>query len=150
MKMEYGYGFKFLTPYGSTFYKGVDFYYNLPHNNQKWSDWTLHPSPVREKDDLDCGPGRLHVMNRLSAAFAPNNWWVWFVRYELDDIVGQSIEKTGVKRVQLRRINKKTFLKIIRMGYLQGADLQGADLREADLREAEYNEYTKWPKGFER
>ena len=49
---EYGYGFKFLTPYGSTIYKGEDFYYNLPNIHQKWSDYTTHPKPL----DSFCSP----------------------------------------------------------------------------------------------
>jgi len=133
---EWQYGFKFLTPYGSTIYKNKDFYYNLPINNQKWSNWTYHPDPIKE-DAHDCGIGRLHVMNKLSANFAPTNWWVWFIRYKSVDIVSESHQKTGVKKLQIRRINQYTFWKIIRMGYLRGANLQGANLRGANLRGAD-------------
>jgi len=134
---KYGYGFKFLTPYGSTIYKGDDFYYNLPRNDQKWSDPTVHPEPFMETDNQDCGEGRLHVMNKLSAKYTPENWWVWFVRYTLEDIVSRSDEKTGVRELQLRRINQKTFWKMIRLGYLSYADLSYASLRGADLSYAD-------------
>ena len=131
---DHGYGFKFLNPYGATEYDGNDFIYPLPAPDQKWSDWVEHPDPV-EPDGNDCGEGRLHVMNTLSAQYAPSNWWPWFCEWE--GIIGASEEKVGVRRLRLRRINKRAFWKIIRMGYCSGAYLRGAYLRGANLSGAD-------------
>jgi hypothetical protein len=132
--METGTGFKFLNPYGATNYGGKDFLYPLPNPNEKWGPWIEHPNPA-EPDGSDCGSGRLHVMLRLSADYAPHNWWPWFCQWEGE--IGRSEEKIGVKRLRLRRINTKTFHRIIRMGYCRGADLSGADLSGAGLSGAD-------------
>ena len=127
---DHGYGFKFLNPYGATQYNNEDFLYPLPLPDQKWGEWIEHPDPA-EPDGNDCGPGRLHVMLRLSAQYAPNDWYPWFVEWE--GLIGESNEKCGVRRLRLRRITTKAFHKIIRTGYCRGADLTGANLRGADL-----------------
>ena len=129
-------GFKFTTgaltteseEYGS-------FEYPAPYPGEKWSAWFAHPSPC-EPDGCDCGPGRIHVMNKLDARYAPSGWWPWFVRYDKRDVIGRSDEKTGVRAIQMRRIRPKVFHKIARMGYLRGADLRGANLYKADLEGA--------------
>jgi hypothetical protein len=79
-------------------------------------------------------------MNKLSAKYSPNNWWVWFCEYR--GVIGRSDEKTGVRELRLRRVTKRVFWRIIRLGwcedaYLRGAYLRGADLRYADLRDAD-------------
>ena len=166
--MKYGYGFKFLAPCGATEYKGKPFYYNLPQAGEKWSAPTKHPEPAAP-DDNDCGPGRLHVMNGLDAKYAPDNWWPWYARYAISDIIGSSGEKIGVSKLELRRIEKGVFWKTIRLGWCKGANLYRADLYEAnlygadlyranlyradlcraDLRGATYDKYTNWPDGFD-
>ena len=129
-----GRGWKFLTPYGSTQYQGDEFYYPLPQPGDKWGAWIRHPTPA-EPDGEDCGPGRLHVMNILSAKYSPHNWWVWFCEYR--GVIGQSNEKTGVRELRLRRVNNKVFWRIIRFGWCKGANLRGADLSGANLRGAD-------------
>jgi len=134
--MSYKYGFKFLTKEGTTESQQYGtFRYNLPKNGQKWSDETIHPDPSAY-DGNDCGAGRLHVMNKLSAQYAPNNWVVWFVRYNTNDIVGNSREKTGVTKLQLREIKPTVLHRMIRLGFCYRADLRGANLQEAGLRGA--------------
>jgi hypothetical protein len=144
------YGWKFLTPWGST--EGRDMpgtshkqaqqpatYYPLPQPGQKWGDWLIHPEPVFDGDDR--GPGRFHMMNALNAVYAPGNWWVWFARGK--GVAGQSDEKTGVIAIQLRRVRPEVFWRIVRLGWCQnanlpranlyGANLDGANLRGANL-----------------
>ena len=132
-----GYGFKFLNGYGATVYNNKDFIYPLPQPSEKWGPWIEHPEPSKP-DGNDCGGGRLHVMKKLSADYAPSGWWPWFCEWE--GLIGESDEKEGVIRLRLRRIPRKVFWKIIRMGYCKGADLWGADLWKADLRGANLRE----------
>jgi len=140
-----GYGWKILTPWGST--EGRDTpgiahkrgqtaetYYELPSPGQKWSAWQVHPQPAAP-DGEDCGHGRWHVMKRLDARYSPKSWWPWFAEYR--GVIGESEEKAGVSELRLRRVRPAVFWRIARIGYLRGANLSGADLRGADLRGAD-------------
>jgi hypothetical protein len=125
--VEVGYGWKFLTPWGTTESEHGSFEYNLPQRGEKWSKPTVHPCPAKP-DGKDCGSGRLHVMNKLHASYAPANWWPWFARYE--QVVGQSGEKVGVKTLQLRRVASTTFARFVRR-YGAHANLTDATLSGA-------------------
>jgi uncharacterized protein YjbI with pentapeptide repeats len=106
------------------------------------------------------------------ARYAPCGWWPWFA--ECRKPLGSSKEKVRAVEVRLRRVRRKVFWRIIRLGWLSEADLsganlsgadlwranlrgadlwranlRGADLWRANLRGAEYNEYTQWPSGFD-
>jgi len=129
-----GYGFKFLNPYGATEYNGVETIYPLPKGNEKWGPWFEHPNPAKFNGE-ECGPGGWHVMKNLSADCSPTDWWVWFVQWR--GLIGQGNEKIRVAEVRLRRIDKRTFWKIIRMGYCRGANLRGVHLQLADLHGAD-------------
>ncbi len=140
---EYGYGFKFLTPWGTTESHG-SFEYTLPALGQKWSDFTSHPNPRLVDTGDHCGPGRLHVMNFLGAEYAPENYWPWYARYEYNDTVSFCSEKAGVRKLQLRRISAKTLARIIRLGWFKSnahhIDLRRIDLPEADLHNADLSD----------
>ena len=129
-----GRGFKFLNGYNATTYDENDFIYPVPGPNEKWGAWFAHPDPAKP-DGNDCGAGRLHVMRKLDAAYAPTNWWPWFCEYR--GVIGESEEKLGVREIRLRRIPQHIFWKIIRLGYCRNADLRNANLRNADLRNAD-------------
>jgi len=122
--------FKFLDPSGCTYYKNRPFAYNLPERGQKWSKPTMHPSPA-EPDGQACGPGRLHLMNRLDARYAPASWWPWWAR-GIDKIGGDE-EKTAFAGVQLRRMDRRVFWRCLRPPFNWG---KGANLREANLEGA--------------
>ena len=124
-----GRGFKFLNGYNATTHDGKDLVYPVPAPDEKWGSWFAHPKPA-EPDGKDCGEGRLHVMKKLDASYAPDNWWVWFCEYR--GVIGESSEKLGVREIRLRRITRKVFWKIVRMG----------NCRHADLRHAATNKYT--------
>ena len=131
---------KFLTPNGATEYQNKEFFYNLPEVGEKWGKPTMHPNPLQEPDGNDCGPGGLHLMKSFSAQYAPANWWPWYAR-PVGVVLGQSGEKIRAQGVELRRVRKPVFWRMIRLGwlrgaYLRGANLRGANLRGADLREA--------------
>ena len=126
-------GWKFLTPYGATEYNRKETLYPLPQPGEKWGPWIKHPEPA-EPDGCDCGAGRFHVMRKLDACYAPTNWWPWFVEWR--GSVGKSDEKLGCHELRLRRVPKRVFWKIIRLGWCRGANLRGANLRGADLRGA--------------
>jgi hypothetical protein len=128
-----GRGWKFLNPYGATIYNGVETLYPLPRPDEKWGPWFVHPQPV-EPDGKDCGPGRWHVMNLMSADFATDDWWVWFAEYR--GIIGQSTNKTGVREIRLRRVTRKAFIRVIRWGWCRRANLEGANLIRANLEGA--------------
>ena len=128
-----GRGFKFLNGYNATTYTGKDFIYPVPGPGEKWGPWFLHPEPA-EPDGDDCGAGRIHIMKKLDARYAPNHWWPWFCEYR--GVIGESDEKLGAKEIRLRRITESVFWKIIRLGHCSGANLWRADLRDADLRGA--------------
>ena len=149
-----GYGWKFLTPWMTTIYNGVETGYPSPAPGKKWSEWMTHPEPS-EPDGEDCGKGRYHVMNKPSADYAPRQWWIWFVQYR--GVIGQSNEKVGVRELRLCRVPALSFWHMIRQGkckdlclnhaylsyanlsgaYLSHANLSHADLRGADLRGAD-------------
>lgn len=143
---DWKYGWRFLNAAGGTNpHSDREHYSVLPIPGEKWSGWTEHPNPARP-DGNDCGAGRLHVMFKPSAKYAPRNWWIWYVRWKKEDEVGRSNEKAGVTRYQLRRVRPVVLHRMIRLGwfaglYLSGANLCGAylwnaDLRGADLRDA--------------
>jgi hypothetical protein len=130
---RYCYGWKFLTPAGTTESDDYgSFEYSLPLRGEKWSAVTAHPTPA-EPDGRDCGPGRLHVMNKIDAKYAPKVWWPWYVRYDTMRIIGGTKEKTSVSQLQLRRIGPKVFHRMIRLGWTKGANLSGANLSGANL-----------------
>ena len=128
---------KFLTPNGATEYQNKEFFYNLPEVGEKWGKPTMHPNPLQEPDGADCGSGGLHIMNRFDARYAPAaNWWPWYAR-PVGLVLGESSEKTRAQGVELRRVRKPVFWRMIRLGWLRGADLGGAHLGYADLRGAD-------------
>lgn len=145
---KWNYGWRFLNAAGGTNPANPDYehYSVLPRPYEKWSDWTVHPSPSIP-DGCDCGSGRLHVMLSPSADYAPNNWWPWYCRWLPENEIGRSSEKVSVAQYQLRRIRPTVWWRIIRLGWcnrrcLRGAhlfwaDLRGAYLRRADLRWAD-------------
>lgn len=104
-----GRGWKFLTPYCTTEYDDKDFIYPIPGPGEKWGPWIAHPTPAMP-DGADCGPGRLHIMNKLDAKYAHHNWWPWFVEYR--GAIGRSDEKTGVRELRLRRVTRRVFWQI--------------------------------------
>ena len=133
---DWKYGWRFLNAAGGTNpHSDREHYSVLPIPGEKWSDWTEHPNPAKP-DGKDCGAGRLHVMLKPSAEYAPQNWWVWYVRWKEEDEVGRSNEKAGVTRYQLRRVRPVVLHRMIRLGWflnLHGADLSNAYLRGANL-----------------
>lgn len=167
------YLFKFLDGAGCTYHNGVPFEYNLPPRRESrrkrgpWSEPTVHPHPA-EPDGEPCGPGRLHGMKGLNACYAPPGWHVWWAR--ATGIIGQDGEKAGVRELRLRRIDRRTFWRWLRLGLgkgadlreatlgganlweanLQGADLRGADLGGANLREANLREANLWGASLRR
>jgi hypothetical protein len=130
------YGWKFLDGSCSTTHEGIITSYPVPAPGEKWGPWMEHPRPAKP-DGQDCGPDRYHIMKRPSATYAPVGWWIWYARYEDQDIIGESDEKTGVKRVSLRRVTRKSFMRMIRLGWMCDANLCHANLRYADLRRAD-------------
>ena len=131
-------GFKFLTPYGATTRRDIngrengETIYPLPRPDEKWGPWFEHPKPT--EDGESCGSGRWHVMRSISAVYAPSDWWLWYVQAE--NIIGESDEKFSCTRLRLRRISRKVFWRMIRLGWCKGANLLNADLSGVDLREA--------------
>ena len=151
--MDTGYGFKCLDPTGATYHKrrngSSEMLYALPHPGEKWGPWMEHPQPA-EPDGASCGPGRYHVMLKLSAVYAPTNWWPWFVQWSGQ--IGADNEKVSVAKLRLRRISPAVLARALRppfnWGYMADlrkaglymANLRGANLREADLRVANLRE----------
>ena len=126
--------FKFLAPDGCTYFRDKPFAYNLPGPDQKWAR-TDHPEPC-EPDGALCGYGRLHLMNKLSAVHAPiGSWWPWWAR-GVGEPIGGDTKKTAYAAVELRRITRHTFWRMLRLGWGAGANLDYASLRNADLRGA--------------
>lgn len=133
MTKDTGYGWIFLTPYGTTQYRDQEFVYPLPVPGEKWGPWFAHPEPAKP-DGNDYGLRRLRVMKRLSANYAPDSWWPWFVQWR--GMIGEGMEKVDVQELRLRRVPQKVFWKYIRLGKCRGANLQYANLWGADLRNA--------------
>ena len=140
--------FKFLTPDGATYYDDKPFIYNLPRCDEKWA-LTEHPEPAVEPDGEPCGPGGLHLMKRLSAQYAPYNWWPWWAR-PAGLVLGEDDKKVRATAVELRRIDRRVFERALKppFSWGSGAYLGGADLRGADLGSAAWNTFTRWPEGF--
>jgi hypothetical protein len=148
--------FKFLAPNGCTYYNKKQFIYSLPGPGQKWAI-TRHPNPA-EPDGKDCGRGRIHVMKRLNARYAPINWWPWWAKpagkvvtvvvYDDDgnkigtkrqaNLIGENDEKAAYIAISLRRISVPVFWRALRppFNWGCGANLCEANLRWADLRGA--------------
>ena len=123
--------FKFLDPTGATYYNGKRFAYNLPNTGEKWAR-TDHPIPCKP-DGEPCGPGRLHLMKVVSAAYAPANWWPWHAKGIT--CVGEDGEKAAYLSVSLSIITPCVWHRFLRrFGY--SANLSGANLRKANLRKA--------------
>ena len=116
----------------ATSYNGIETVYPLPKPNEKWGLWLEHADPIT--DGNDCGPGRYHIMRKLSAQYAPTNWWPWYA--EGKGLAGESAEKFGVHKIRIRRVNDKTFWRMIRLGWCVGANLSGTNLSEANLYRA--------------
>lgn len=114
-----GYGWKFTDPDGITRYPGAPlFQYNTQLQKDGWCGWTNHPQPSKYRSTdiratAACGPGRLHVMNRLSNIYAPDEWKVWYVQYNIDDVVAVDSEKTGVTRLRLRPVPTRVLFRYI-------------------------------------
>jgi uncharacterized protein YjbI with pentapeptide repeats len=70
-------------------------------------------------------------MRRPSANYAPLSWWPWYA--EVENVLGASGEKIRAQRIRLRRITKKAWWRIIRLGWCARADLHNANLRGAYL-----------------
>ena len=138
-QIEYGYGWKALSPDGCTYYEGQEYQYTLPQPSQKWGAVNVHPDPA-QPDGRDCGPGRFHVHNKPTYLYGPPGCWLWYVRYAESAIVGSSDEKTGVSALQLRRVSRRAFIRMIRLGWLARANLTRADLCGAGLRGANLTE----------
>jgi len=134
-EIEYGYGWKALDPLGCTYYNGDEYQYILPRPGEKWGAVNVHPDPA-QPDGRDCGAGRFHVHNKPTYQYGPSSCWLWYVRYPKSAIVGSSGEKTGVIALQLRRVSRNSFIRMIRLGWLTGANLYGAYLRAANLDRA--------------
>ena len=134
-QIEYGYGWKALSPDGCTYYNGDEYQYILPRPGEKWGPVNVHPDPA-QPDGRDCGSGRFHVHNKPTYQYGPSSCWLWYVRYPKSAIVGSSGEKTGVIALQLRRVSRNSFIRMIRLGWLTGANLYGAYLRGANLDRA--------------
>ena len=154
--------FKFLDPTGCTYYEGSPFVYNLPRRGEKWAI-TMHPDPA-EPDGYACGPGRLHIMRKLDAMYAPRFWWPWWAK-AVGEETGSDNEKVSARGVALRRITPHVLWRALRLPFnwgrnadlaganlriadLTGADLRGAYLRGAYLTDARWNRHTRWPVGF--
>ena len=133
-KQEWRYGWRFLNGAGGTNPKNPhrEHYSILPRPGEKWSEWTMHTTP-HAPDGQDCGSGRLHVMLRPDARYAPSGWWIWFVRWLPENELGRSDEKAGVTGYQSRLVRPVVFWRMIRLGWCRGADLSGANLSRADL-----------------
>ena len=98
-------------------------------------------------------------MQKLSACYAPRNWWPWWA--EGIHAVGSDGEKAAFGAVRLRRIRPAVFARCLRPPFnwgsranlfgadLRGADLRGADLSGAGLSGAYWNKYTCWTDGLE-
>lgn len=151
---KYRYGFKFLSPLGGTNEgdKSREFYYRLPYQGQKWSDWTMHPTPAKP-DGADCGYGRLHVMLKPSSMYAPPYGQIWFARWRPDMELGRSQEKAGVTGLQLRRIKTATLARLIRYGFFLkayglNAELNNLRLNDIDLRKSNMRFLISWYSNF--
>jgi hypothetical protein len=135
-EQQHGYGFKCLDPTGATYPDRRDgseeMLYTLPRPGEKWGPWMDHPNPSTA-DGQACGWGRYHVHLRLSAVYAPHNWWPWFAEWRQP--VGADREKVGVLSIRLRRIAPKVLARALRPPFNWGhnADLRNADLSNADL-----------------
>jgi hypothetical protein len=125
---------KILDPTGATYYGGREFVYNLPGRDQKWAR-TEHPEPATKPDGEECGPGGLHLHNRLSFAYAPNNPWPWWAR-PAGVVLGDDGDKTRCTAVELRRVSPRLFARCLRLGWGAGANLNGANLSWANLSAA--------------
>ena len=143
MSVEYGYGWKALDPLGCTYYEGQEYQYILPSPGEKWGSVNAHPNPA-QSDGQDCGSGRFHVHNKPTYQYGPSSCWLWYVRYPKSAIVGSSGEKTGVIALQLRRVSRNSFIRMIRLGWLTGANLRGANLDRANLHGAFLPDGTRW------
>src|SRR3990172_3670615 len=91
-----GRGIKWLLPNGTSIRDGIEFVYNLPDKDgsEKWSRITAHRAPAAA-DGADCGPGRLHVMIFVSNPYCPGGYR-WWAKWEREDVIGASQEKTSV------------------------------------------------------
>ena len=148
--VKYRYGFKALDQTGCTYFEGQAFVYNLPRRGEQWA-LTEHPEPG-QFDGNECGPGGLHVHNRLSLEYGPPGSWPWFARYRVEAVLGSSEQKTRVTQMELRRIHPRVLARALRPPFnwgkganlrwanLSGADLYGADLSGADLSGADLSE----------
>jgi len=139
--MERGVGFKFLDAAGCTYQHGNAYAYPLPGLDEKWGPWHEHPDPAKP-DGEPCGPGGWHVMRRLSATYAPEGWHPWYAQWE--GLLGGDSEKVRVLRVRLRRINRYTFWRWLRLGLGNRANLEGANLRRAYLEGANLTGANLW------
>lgn len=137
MDSEYVYGWKCLTPYGSTINDYGETFYVLPKLDQKWGDWMVHPNPA-QFDGNDCGVGRYHIHKKPTFEYATEQAgrWLWYVRARKSNVLGESDEKYGATEIQLRRVSFKAFTRMIRWGWMRGANLYGANLYGADLQRA--------------
>jgi hypothetical protein len=154
--------YKFLDPIGVTYQSdGRVMYYNLPGcetlqrlDEFAWPMWgntalTRHPDPA-EPDGDDCGAGRIHLMHRLDARYAPRRWWPWWA-CNGGRIIGESTEKVAVSGVWLRRISRQELWWRLRRGEGRKADLRWADLCWANLRGADlYEAVLRWAVGLEK
>ena len=125
-------GFKFLNPNGATIYEGEEYPYILPQPGEKWGAWFKHPSPSKP-DGQPCGYGGWHISKRLN-----DKWGIcrypWFAEGRI--ILGEDRDKIRVVEIRLRRIPRKLFEKLLRIGWGKNSNLRNADLSDTNLRNA--------------
>jgi len=128
-------GFKILDASCCTWYLGKRTEYAVPGPGEKWGAVMRHPNPA-PPDGRACGPGRFHVMRRLSLRYLPGGY-PWFAEYW--EVTGEDNEKVAVPSLRLRRIDKRTLWRALRPPFNWGGDtvLWGIDLSEADLHGAD-------------
>lgn len=136
--MQWHYGWKALYN-GATYFNKNEFVYNLPKNNEKWSDWTIAPGAPDKPDGMLCVAGRLHLWKLPSLEYSKPGSSIYLARYLPEDLLGQYGGKIAVRKLQLRRISIKTFYYMIKRGIIRnliGANLIGANLIDANLARA--------------
>ena len=143
---------KTLGPLGETYYTASNAsaetitYYTLPVDGG-WGDWTIAPDQPEGPDGEACGAGRLHLHKTFRGEYRQAGQYWWLARYLPSDVLGEDASKVRVRRLQLRRIDRAWFYRLIRWGFFQQADLRGAYLRGANL-EGAYLRGADLPIGF--
>jgi uncharacterized protein YjbI with pentapeptide repeats len=127
-------GFKFLNPNGATIYDGKEYPYILPQPGEKWGAWFKHPDPAKP-DRQACGYGGWHISKRLNDEWGKGRY-PWFAEGRI--VLGEDEQKIRVVEIRLRRVPRKLFEKLLKIGWgkystLRRSDLSGSDLSGSDL-----------------